>query len=132
MSIDYYPAGAVPIYFGVCFSRKEFRKEMKRLKVSDPPEFSKSGYAGRAIHLERDGHQDTVILCVDESKFSGKEMPQIVALIAHEAEHCTQYALKSMNDGDPSDEARAYMNGFFVQCAMTSLEARKKRKRRKK
>ena len=131
MSVDYYPSGMLGIYFGVCFSEKDYLREVKHLNVEDPPEFSTKGYAGRAIWLEDDRDVSTVLLCVNEDDFYGKKLAQLVGLIAHEAEHCTQHALKSMKEDAPGDEIRAYMNGWFTNCAMTSWENRKKRRRGK-
>lgn len=131
MSVDYYPSGMLGIHFAVCFSEKDYLRETKLLDVEDPPEFSTKGYSGRAIWLEDDRNASTILLCINEDDFNRKELAQFAGLVAHEAEHCTQYALKAMKEDAPGDETRAYMNGWFTHCAMTSWENRKKRRRGK-
>ncbi|WP_088183957.1 hypothetical protein [Sphingobium sp. Z007] len=115
--ITYYGMGAWPIYVGFTTSEKAFKKEMKRLNVSPPPNFLGSATANATTHMLEKGD---ALTCVITMQKPGKERPveQLAGLLAHEAVHVAQALWRSIGERDPGDEAEAYLVQMITQCCM--------------
>lgn len=114
--IAYFGMGPWPIYVGFTDSPKAFRKEMKRLKVANPPEFILNSHSNATAHtLEFEGSLTTIIT-MEPAK--GKPVEQVAALIAHEAVHVAQQLWEHIGEDRPGREAEAYLVQMVTQCCL--------------
>jgi len=125
--IAYYGMGQWPIYVGFTQSPKAFRKEMKRLAISNPPEFLGSTHANATTHvLERNG---TLTCIITFGKTKGRPVEQIAGLIAHEAVHVAQELWAAIGEHKPGAEAEAYLVQMITQCCLQdALDTGRERK----
>ena len=94
-----------PYYIGLCLNKKDFEKEMVRLKVkkSERPEWIVAGKDGK-VHEFAEGKKRILIICMrkPKSKIEG------IGLLVHEAVHAWQLIKAELNESRPSLEFEAY------------------------
>jgi len=111
--VSYCNIGPFPGYVGFTTSAKAFQREVKRLKVPEPPKFLASDRANATTHfLEKDG-ATTAIITIGKPK--GVSFEQYAGLIAHEAVHVAQMLWSDIGEKAPGDEAEAYLVQHIVQ-----------------
>lgn len=112
--VNYIDMGQWPVYVGVARSKRDFNREMKRLKIKNPPNFMPREGANGVVHaFTHKGEKLLLIIGVD---FKDERCAEAHAsLVAHEALHCVQYIRREINNGDPfDDETEAYMLQLIV------------------
>jgi len=120
--IPYMHTGPWPIMIGFSNSEKQFKREMKRLRVPkhDMPRFISEG-AGATTHTLTHPKEGTVvIICIGKRK-KRHTKTQWIALIAHECVHAWQEVCVASRDTRPSDEAAAYGVQWIMTAAMDAL-----------
>ena len=119
-----------PYCYGLCYSEKEFHKELRRLEIarSEWPQFigfGKNSSADATTHfLTLKNKNHAAIVCVGNSR--GKSREQIYALLTHEAVHIWQYIKENLGEDDPSHEFEAYAIQAITQNLTTAYFGRKK------
>lgn len=92
-------------YFTLCTTEKQFRRELKRLKV-EPMKFINAGADATTHHLiSPDGRQCSIV-CMPHDKAATR--PQRYGLLVHEAVHIWQWFVDSIGETSPSHEFEAY------------------------
>ena len=120
-----------PYCYGLCYSEKEFHKELRRLGIarSEWPPFIGSGQnssADATTHFFTLGNKNRVaIVCVGNSR--GKSREQMQALLTHEAVHLWQRIKEDMGEDRPSHEFEAYAIQTISQNLATAYFGRRKR-----
>jgi hypothetical protein len=110
--IHYLNLGPWPGYVGFTTSPDAFKREMRRLKVKEPNEFTKNAHSNAATHFLSNNGQSLAIICIEPmSRTRSKE--QYAALLAHEAVHVVQQMREDL--GDLGSEAEAYLVQQMVQ-----------------
>ncbi len=95
--------GWQPLHFGFCPDEAAWRREMKRLGVTDSPYPSSDGCCTHFANLKKAANCTIVTI-------SAKKRPalQIVGLIVHEAMHIWREIRESIGEHSPSAEFEAY------------------------
>jgi hypothetical protein len=96
-----------PVYYGLCQSEKEFRKELKRLGIpkNDRPDFI-SHNANATVHFLESEGKTSAIVCIDNKE--GRTHNQVCGLLVHEAVHIWQEIRTIIGEKNPSAEFEAY------------------------
>ena len=126
--IRYFDTSFLPNYFGFATDPRAFAREMKRLKVSEPPPFITPGAAATTHHLYKD--DDTTSIVTFDPKAAcvrGRTIAQIHAIFAHEAVHVWQENVERMRERKPGREIEAYAIQYFTQCMLSELERKRRR-----
>lgn len=115
----------MPAFLGVSLDEKDFHNKLKRLGLppSDWPAYHTSKRANATTRWLDLKSKSVCIVCMGSMK--GKTRAQIAALVAHEATHIWQFAMRDMGEASPSDEFMAYGIQNITQ---TLLEAIWKKK----
>lgn len=107
----------MPCYLGLCTSEKAFKKELKRLKVTEKVSYLKADDAGRLYTFERSTHTNLLCLvCINPKKGRSKE--EIYGLLVHEAVHVWQAIKENIEETSPSPEFEAYSIQSISQVLM--------------
>jgi len=114
--ISYYGMGQWPIYVGFTKSPKAFRKEMKRLKVSNPPSFLANDHSNAATHFLVHEGKTTCIITMHPP--GDRPIEQVAGIIAHEAVHVAQELWDNIGEREPGKEAEAYLVQMITQCCL--------------
>lgn len=104
-----------PIYYGLCMSEAEFKREMKRLDVGDAGPWITNEYSDATTHYftRPDNKAYCAIVCIRvEPKRNGAE---VVGLLVHEATHIWQEAKSRIGEQSPSREFEAYSIQWIAQ-----------------
>lgn len=117
--ITYFDMGAWPVFVGFTASAKAFRKEMKRLKMKDGPDFLASDHANASAHYFTHQGKLTVIITIGSTK--GRTNEQVAAMVAHEAVHVAQEMWRHLGEKNPGDEAEAYLVQLIVQSCLQEI-----------
>lgn len=117
--IAYFETGSWPVNFGFTTSKKNFRKEMKRINVKPIPEFITAG-ANATTHILSEGNAICIIVCLKKRK--GIDKSQIAGLIAHEATHVWDAINDAMRGKCPGGEHHAYGLQWIVQSMANQME----------
>ena len=94
-------------YYTLCTTEKQFRRELKRLKVQDRLKFLHSPTADASVHcLTNENGKACWIVCLGDVK---KQHPvEVEGLLIHEAVHIWQEHCHAISQRSPSDEEEAY------------------------
>jgi len=117
---------ASPYYYRLCINEKDFHRELKRLKISQeqwPPFITKDA----ATHFFEGGDRPLAIVTIGNAK--GKSVPQLYAMLVHEAVHVWQDIKESLGEKSPSSEFEAYSIQALSQRLMESYERQRKVKK---
>jgi hypothetical protein len=110
--IHYFATGSWPVYFGFTTKKKEYDKEVKRIKVKEPRPWVTPGSNATTHVLLRYDHV-TIIVCLKRKK--GISKSQLAALLAHEAAHVWNEVCDAMKGECPKGEHQAYGIQWIVQ-----------------
>jgi hypothetical protein len=119
----------LPYYYRLCLTEKDFKKELKRLKVKDSCSFMGSKYAGATCHYFENDGENLVIVCIGDWK--GRDLLEVYGLLVHEAVHIWQGACEILGEHLPSKEMEAYsiqgisqelINSFNKQMKIKSVK----------
>lgn len=126
--VQYFPAGPIPVRFGVCLSEKAYLAEMGRLNVQRPNPFISPGCDGEVHSFTNDKACPslTIIMALDLAEILKSDAANATCIAAHEAVHCAQAALDHMEEKSPGEEVRAYLTDWFAYCAIKAIQAAKK------
>jgi hypothetical protein len=117
--MKYINMGMLPAFFGFTTDEKVFSKEMRRLKVGNPPPFVGDGaHATTHIFDRPDVSEIVILVCMRKSR--AHKIPQY-ALLVHEAVHVWGCVLKHMNAEWTGGEFDAYGIQFISQRMMEAL-----------
>jgi hypothetical protein len=124
----------LPQFYGLCLNEKDFRRELKSLKVprADWPPFLCSEHAHATLHTftKGDGGLCAIVTLADTS---GRSIAQVHAMLVHEAVHLWQEARSIIGEKSPSSEFEAYAVQSISQRLMEAYEElRPKTKKAKK
>jgi hypothetical protein len=111
-----------PYFIGLCRSEKDFKRELKRLKVPrrNWPEWIKDGKDGCCHYLEkRDTNDLCCIVCIKITKETKKAA--IIGLLVHESVHIWHAVRDELNEKDPSNEFEAYSIQCIAQRLISAL-----------
>ena len=100
-----------PIYIALCTSEKDFKKEMKRLEVNNPPDWIVDDKGGKVHLLQQASGKKTAIVCVRKHK----DRIEMDGLLIHEAVHVWQEIKDDLNEHNPSPEFEAYSIQIIAQ-----------------
>jgi uncharacterized protein (DUF1810 family) len=95
-----------PICYGLCTSKKDFKRALKRLKMN-PNNFSfvAPGFNAMVHTFASEGKQYSIV-CLGKTK--GYTQTQIYGLLIHETTHIWQHIKRSIGESKPSREFEAY------------------------
>jgi len=100
-----------PYYVAVCLSERDFRKSMKKMGITDIPQWINEG-ADATVHTfenQKVGtHQSRLCAIVCLTNFEDRTPEEVIGLIVHEAVHIWQEAKISLGEKYPSSEFMAY------------------------
>ena len=105
-----------PVYMGICFNKKQFRNECKRLRIPKKiiPDFVNCN-ADAVTHIMKNKKNSIVCLvCIKKSK----NKVEMAGLLTHEAVHIWHEIKDYLRERDPSAEFEAIciqsiMQGLF-------------------
>lgn len=121
--IEYFHMGPWGCYVGFTQSPKAFRREMKRMKIDEPPSFVATDHANATMHsFTKDGD----LTCIITMPPSKHKMAQIAALLAHEAVHIAQEFWAWIGEKEPGREAEAYFVQYIVQRCLFHVKRNRK------
>lgn len=97
-----------PVYYCLCVTEKQFRKELKQLNVDrkDWPEFQKNSHANATAHFFINDGKTCCIVCLGSTK--NRTRSEVHGLLIHEAVHIWQEVRSKMGENLPSTEFEAY------------------------
>lgn len=125
--ITYFDTGFLPNYFGFAIDPRAFAREMKRLRVKEPPPFISSGAAASTHHFYKDDDITSIVTFDPKAPcVRGRTTAQIHAVIAHEAVHVWQENVERMRELHPGREIEAYAIQYFTQCMLRELERKRR------
>lgn len=111
-----------PYDYTLCTKEKQFDKVMKRLKV---PKVSRPGFmaagADACVWFLTSDRFNIAVVCMGDTE--GKSMPQIHAMLVHEAVHIWQKICKTVGERRPSSEFEAYSVQMISQRLMELYHA---------
>ena len=109
-----------PYSYALCTSEKEFRKELKRLKIPNANQepFLTSARVNATTHFfeSSDTHDQCCIVCLGPTE--GIAKIQVYALLVHEAVHIWQAVRDSLGERYPGHEQEAYAVQRIAQSLM--------------
>ena len=110
-------------YMTLCFSEKEFRAAMRRIKAPEPfPPFVTEGY-GATTHIVRTSRGLVTVIGIDIPKKC--DLIEVHGLLLHEAVHVWQAFVRDINEDHPSDEFEAYSIQMLAQELFKAYRAAK-------
>lgn len=112
-----------PYHYGLCCSEKDFHKELARLEVKRDgwPPFLSSPHAHATLHtFDRQDGKALAIITLGSTK--GRSIPQVHAMLVHEATHLWQYIKQHTGETEPSSEFEAYAIQTISQRLMEAYE----------
>lgn len=97
-----------PAFYCLCTSEKQYKKVLKELGIKNPDVWLNVGGDATVHVIENTKNTSKLccIVCIDITK--GHSIPQIMALLVHEAVHIWQYIRESLGEDSPSAEFEAY------------------------
>jgi hypothetical protein len=97
-----------PCYIALCTTEKQFHKELTRLQLplKDHPEYMPGNADACAHELVSSKGDNIILVCLGD--VSGHSLPEIYALIVHEAIHAWQFVREDIGEKSPSSEFEAY------------------------
>lgn len=110
--------GWQPVHFGFCPDEAAWRREMKRLNVTDEP-YPTSDARVTVFERSKDNRQ-----CVIVTVANSRERPklEVVGLLVHEAAHVWQHVREFMGEKSPSIEFEAYAMQAISQSLFVAFE----------
>lgn len=118
--VRYFNMGPWPVCVGFTQDPRAFAREMKRMKIGDPPSFVASDHANATMHsFERHGRDLAIIITLPKTKHS---YAQIAALLAHEAVHVAQAMWDWLGESAPGKEAEAYLVQHILQGCLYEVD----------
>ena len=127
-------------YYALCLSKRNFRKELKRLDARVAGPWITRGAVATAHDLGPSkgpqGIRHSVLVCFDRKR-ERLDAAEFGALMAHEAWHVVEAQMETMREKKPSSEFVAYslqtITGNLIHAyhEMTKLKTVKKGKRAK-
>ena len=98
-----------PYCIGLCQTEKQFKNELKRLKVANPEnhQWVTEGKDATVTEFEGSKNHDKCFLVGIKQDAKTKPI-EIVGLLVHEAVHIWQMIRQDMNENEPSIEFEAY------------------------
>lgn len=105
-------------YLALCTTPKEYQQVCKHLKVAkaDRPEFLYRDNADAAAHFFSRHKRTTAVVCISARK--EHSIPQVYALLVHEAVHIWQDTKEQYGEKRPGDEVEAYAVQALAQRLM--------------
>ena len=101
----------LPYYYRLCLTEKEYRKELKRLKLPRDvwPKFIKNDHASATVHFFESGNGAfCAIVCLRKEEVKKKSLDQVCGLLVHEAMHIWRACCEHYGEQRPSEELEAY------------------------
>lgn len=96
-------------HLGLCIDERDWLREMRRLGVKSPSEFTNAGKAATMHWFDNlKGGEDLSIVCVDRNAIRDSSGTAIAALLVHEAVHVFQHICERIGEETPSKEFEAY------------------------
>ena len=99
-----------PVYYGLCKTEKDFKKELKRLGINKKewPEFIKNDQSDATFHHfdNTSTNNSCCIVCIRVTKDVSKI--QVYSLLVHEAVHIWQEIRETIGERCPATEQEAY------------------------
>lgn len=103
-------------HFTLCLNKAQFGRvvEMLKVKANHRPDFVLRG-SNATTHFFtcKDESEATAVVTLDSTK--GRQLEQVVSLLAHEGVHIWQECLKSAGEKSPSSEFEAYALQHIVK-----------------
>lgn len=118
------------VFVGIAFNEESYIKECKRLNIKEPPIFNDK-VASIKSFTKNDGGL-TLIICFNPLKNRKLHKNQIVAVLAHEAVHASDYIFENIGENKVGMETRAYLVQYIVQQSLYVMDDFLKKKRKKK
>ena len=119
-NIKYIPMGAVPGYVGVCLTKKAFKKELRRLRVSDDLAFISRSASATTHCFERKDELVSILMCLPKKKPNNDDLSYL-GIIVHEASHVVDYLIDGMGEEAPGGEFRAYTIQYVFQSIVAAI-----------
>lgn len=109
--------GWQPHCYGFCPDEHAWKREMRRLNITDAPYPTTSG---SCTTFDKTTSNDACsIVTINESK---RPKLQVVGLLVHEAMHVWRHVRESMGEREPSLEFEAYAMQAISQCLIDAYE----------
>lgn len=109
--VVYCNRGFFPVFYGFCPSEKAWKREMKRIKVSEP-------YPTQDARMTSFDNPKSEVIClvtINEKFDTLDDANAIVGLIVHEAVHVWQKITETIGERYPSIEFEAYSIQVITQ-----------------
>lgn len=123
----------LPHFYGLCLDEKDFRRELKSLKVprANWPPFLASTHANATAHFfeKGDGGFCAIITLADTA---GRSTAQVHAMLVHEAVHLWQETRSILGEKSPSSEFEVYAVQSISQRLMEAYDEMRPIKRKAK
>jgi len=116
-------------YYGICYSKKQFKKELKQFKINKRiwPDFIKSTNFARVNYFTMEG-KGIAFVCLDGKASLKRKLTSVYGILVHEATHIWQAHLEEIG-GKGSSEEEAYAIQEISQNLIEAYnEYRKERK----
>lgn len=128
--VHYLHPGQWPVHIGFTDCPRAFAREMKRLKVNDPPEMTAHPRGAAAMHTFTSSDTPMCFIITMPPPGKTRSREQIAAIIAHEALHVVQGMEEELFAGGRFDhESAAYLLQYIVQhCLQIIWKSGKTRK----
>ena len=117
-----------PFFYTLATNEKAFRKALRHLKVPRGkwPAFVLTPWSDATAHAFECEAKLTYVICIRLR--DGLSMPQVAALVTHEAVHMWQAARERLGERHPSSEFEAYAVQALTQRLLEEYERQVKEK----
>lgn len=103
------PLMPLPVQLALFVDEASYLREMRRLKVKNPPQFVPNDARACCHYFENDKTFCTyVTVCLNREKVAGRSGVEIAAVIVHEAVHVWQECVGYIGEKKPCREFEAY------------------------
>jgi hypothetical protein len=106
-------------YMTLCLSEDAFKKAMKHLGVSSPPDWIKNEHSHATVHHFESKHGLTCIVCLREYK--DRDLVEVYSLLVHKSVHIWQEYAEYIGEKTPGAEQEAYAIQSISQELMTEF-----------
>lgn len=111
-----------PIYYCLCLTEQDFKKQLKYLKipVSDWPNFVSPG-SHATIHFftNTDDSDECALICLTDT--ANHTLTEVIGLLTHEVMHLWRAIRKNLGESKPSSEFEAYVMQGLIQQVISAL-----------
>lgn len=110
----------------LCLDEESYRRELKRLRIEDAPDWQPEGIADASVVMMERGRDRIALVCLPRPP-RGVSREQVYAMLVHEAVHVWRWHCRLIGEDDPSEEFECYGIQAISQRLMCAYADAKKR-----